>query len=135
MTPVYKLRQNRIALVDSDALQRLCTGSSLKAIGFDHASFEHLHGLIDAVREGRHFGAILLGLHADAASDMALISDVWEALGQRVRVFFMAHSTELAHAREALSRSAIGASRSQVILSPASDAELRAVFHGEGFHA
>ncbi|AGU51497.1 hypothetical protein VAPA_1c44240 [Variovorax paradoxus B4] len=135
MTSVYKLSQNRIALVDSDALQRMCTGSSLKAIGIDHASFEHLHGLINAVREGRRFDAILLGLHADATPDVALISDVWSALGQRVRVFFMAHSTELRHAREALSRSAVGGLRSEVILSPASDAELRAVFHGEGFHA
>lgn len=135
MTSAHTLRQKRIALVDSDALQRTCTGSSLKAIGIDHASFEHLHGLINAAREGRRFDAILLGLHADAAPVVALIADVWSALGQRVHVFFMAHPTELPHAREALSRSAVGGWRSQLILSPASDAELRAVFHGKGFHA
>ncbi len=135
MTSAHTLRQNRIALVDSDALQRMCTGSSLKAIGIDHASFEHLHGLINAAREGRRFDAILLGLHADAAQVVALIADVWSALGQRVHVFFMAHPTELPHAREALSRSAVSGWRSQVILSPASDAELRAVFHGKEFHA
>ncbi|MBT2337334.1 hypothetical protein J7E49_25970 [Variovorax paradoxus] len=129
------LRQNRIALVDSDALQRLCTGSSLKAVGIDHVSFAHLHGLIHAAREGRRFDAILLGLHADATPQVALISDVWEALGQRVRVFFLAHPTELSYAQEALSRSSVDGLHPDMILSPASDADLRAVFHGEGFRA
>jgi DNA-binding NtrC family response regulator len=124
--------QHRVALVDSDALQRTCTGSSLRTAGIDHHSFEHLYGLIHAAREGGRFDAILFGLHADAAQQMALMADVWSALGRRVGLFFLAHPTELRLAQLALSQAGEGEGRSEVILSPASDDELRAMFHEGG---
>jgi DNA-binding NtrC family response regulator len=121
-------RQRRVALVDSDALQRGCTGNSLRSAGIDHASFEHLYGLINAARDGRNFDAILLGLHADATQEMALISDVWGAFGRRVPVFFLAHPTELRGAHEALSWPITGGPHPDVILSPAGDTDLRTMF-------
>ncbi|WP_041946717.1 hypothetical protein [Variovorax paradoxus] len=47
--------------------------SPLNVIGVDHVPFEHLFGLIDAVREGHDLDVILLGLHANATREMALV--------------------------------------------------------------
>lgn len=121
-------RRRRVALVDSDALQRRCTGNSLGSVGIDHASFEHLYGLINAARDGISFDAILLGLHADATQEIALISEVWDAFGRRVPMFFLAHHTELRDAHEALSWPTTSGPHPDVILSPAGDADLRTMF-------
>lgn len=88
-------REYRIALVDSDGLQRICTSNSLAVLGTDSASFGRMHELVDAIRAGHQFDALIVGLHADAAKTVSQLPDVAEAAGRALPVLYLAHHTEL----------------------------------------
>jgi hypothetical protein len=85
----------RIALVDSDALQRICTNNSLWALGADSAPFSRMPELAASIRAGHRFDAVIVGLHADAAETVAAWPEVQEAADQPLPVLYLAHPTEL----------------------------------------
>ncbi len=88
-------REYRIALVDSDGLQRICTSNALSLLGIDSASFGRMHELVEAIREGHQFDAVIIGLHADAAKTVSKLCDVDDAAGWPLPVLYLAHYTEL----------------------------------------
>lgn len=88
-------RGYRIALVDSDALQRVCTANSLSAMGADSAAFGRVSELAGWIRRGHQFDAVIVGLHADAAKTVAKLPEIEEAVGWPLPVLYLAHHSEL----------------------------------------
>ncbi|WP_369649568.1 MULTISPECIES: hypothetical protein [unclassified Variovorax] len=88
-------REYRIALVDSDALQRICTSNSLSVLGADNAPFGRMSELVAAIRAGHQFDAVIVGIHADAAKTISELADVEDAAGRPLPVLYVAHHTEL----------------------------------------
>jgi CheY-like chemotaxis protein len=85
----------RVALVDSDALQRLCTGNSLSNVGADHVAFEEMRDVIEAIQAGHQFDAVVLGLHAGALKTVSSLFDVNDAAGRRLPVLYVVHPSEM----------------------------------------
>lgn len=89
----------QVALVDSDALQRLCTGNSLTSVGADYTGFEEVSELVEAIREGRQFDAIVLGLHArlhaGVVRTMSQLLDAQAAAGRPLPVLYVVHPSEM----------------------------------------
>ena len=88
-------RGGRIAVVDSDALQRICTSNSLLVLGADCAPFGRMHELAEAILAGHWFDAIIVGLHAHAVTTISQLPDVENAAGRSLPVLYLAHHTEL----------------------------------------
>ncbi|MDZ4360508.1 MAG: hypothetical protein U1B84_29535 [Variovorax sp.] len=85
----------RIALVDSDALQRACTGNSLTALGADFIPFVRLSDLIQALEVGQRFDGVVLGLHADAQKTVARVPAMHQAADWMLPLLYLAHRSEL----------------------------------------
>jgi DNA-binding NtrC family response regulator len=117
-------RGYRIALVDSDALQRICTNNSLWALGADSTPFGRVSELVAAIRAGQRFDAVIVGLHADATRTAARWPEVEEAAGRPLPVAYMAHYTEL-DSVQCLPSRMLDAASFRLLASPVDEDALR----------
>ncbi|WPG41116.1 hypothetical protein [Variovorax sp. EBFNA2] len=85
----------RIALVDSDALQRACTGNSLTALGADFIPFVRMSDLIQVLEAGQRFDGIIVGLHADAQKTVARVPEMHRAADWMLPLLYLTHRSEL----------------------------------------
>lgn len=85
----------RIALVDSDALQRACTGNSLTALGADFIPFVRIGDLIRALEVGQRFDGVIVGLHADAQKTVARVPAMHQAADWMLPLLYLTHRSEL----------------------------------------
>jgi DNA-binding NtrC family response regulator len=114
----------RVALVDSDALQRTCMRASLTSIGADCVAFNRHADLHSAMSgQGRVFDALVLALHTDARETLAALPALRAAAGPQSAVLLMTHSSQLRGASEWI-RNVLSDDRVDLILSPVDECEL-----------
>jgi CheY-like chemotaxis protein len=117
----------RIAVIDSDALQRLCTTHTLQASGIvAWSAFERPEQLAVALRAGQQFDLVLVGLHADAAEMMVRLRQI-PAVERGLPLMYLAHRSELAYARPLLAPGWPADAHPQLLLSPMEDRALGAM--------
>ena len=121
----------RIALVDSDALQRACTGNSLAALGADCTSFGRVSDLVAAIRAGTRFDALVVGLHADAVATVSGLREADKAAGAAIPVLHLAHQSELDAVLQLPAR-LLARTSFRLLLSPVDEAELMAWLNAPG---
>ncbi len=117
----------RVALVDSDVLQRLCTTNTLQATGIvAWSAFERAEQLAAALRAGQRFDLVLVGLHADAAELMFTLRQI-PAVACGLPLMYLAHRSELEYARPLLAPGWPADAHPQLLLSPMEDRALGAM--------
>ncbi|WP_062474559.1 hypothetical protein [Variovorax boronicumulans] len=113
----------RIALVDSDALQRACTGNSLTALGADFIPFVRIADLIQALEVGQRFDGVIVGLHADAQKTVARVPAMHQAADWMLPLLYLTHRSELESVESV--PVAVRAQRSfELLLTPVSNEDL-----------
>ncbi|RSZ42292.1 MULTISPECIES: hypothetical protein [unclassified Variovorax] len=115
--------------MDSDALQRLCTGNSLSVVGAGYDWFDELSGLVEAMRAGQQFDAVVLGLHANGMKALPLLLDVAAEADCPLPVLYVVHDSEMALAHRLPSRMRAPPSF-QMLASPVDDGALLAWLNG-----
>lgn len=118
-------RPLRIALLDSDPLQRICSIHSVKQLGLTWASFDRVPMLVGALRCGFAFDLVLAALHADAAKVVEGLGRIRAVAHGRLPVIYLAHHSEMVFAYPALPKREETGSR-ELLLSPLDLGELAA---------
>ncbi|MGJ7609079.1 hypothetical protein ACSFA7_32415 [Variovorax sp. LT1R20] len=115
----------RIALVDSDALQRACTSNSLTALGADFIAFARIADLIQVLEVGQCFDGVIVGLHTDAQKTVARVPEMHQTADWMIPVLYLTHRSELKSV-EAVP-AVVRAQRSfELLLTPVADEDLGA---------
>jgi DNA-binding NtrC family response regulator len=95
------MKQLHIALLDTDALQLLCTVRELNDVNCTCVHFSSIEALLRVLRRGAHFDGVLIALHGNGGCSIDELKSIRVSdPSGAINVMLIAHESELIYERK-----------------------------------